>query len=211
MCGKAVPLHRVFHGIRFKVSKRLVVAMTTFFFFTPMRRSSAAWMDVWGRREDCRADVRHFLYVFYAAACEPSCGRVRGFMRPPTGLHAAAWIFSCGRVRKHSYPSKLSYASAERHASAFPFVLPPLECIILPLGMHYSAPWDVSFCLVGMHYSVHTTSGPSGHWQQVCRPLRMANRRGPSVCVVGMWDADCRLRAGGRGRGRGCSRAPVGR
>ena len=30
--GKAVPLHRVFHGIRFKVNERLVVVMTTFFF-----------------------------------------------------------------------------------------------------------------------------------------------------------------------------------
>ncbi len=32
---KAVPLHRVFHGIRFKVNERLVVGMTTFFFYTP--------------------------------------------------------------------------------------------------------------------------------------------------------------------------------
>ena len=29
---KAVPLYRVFHGIRFKVNGRLVVEMTTFFF-----------------------------------------------------------------------------------------------------------------------------------------------------------------------------------
>ena len=30
--GKPVPLHCVFHGIRFKVNGRLVVEMTTFFF-----------------------------------------------------------------------------------------------------------------------------------------------------------------------------------
>ena len=33
---KTVPLYRVFHGIRFKVNKRLVVEMTTFFFFIPL-------------------------------------------------------------------------------------------------------------------------------------------------------------------------------
>ena len=30
---KTVPLYRVFHGIRFKVNGRLVVEMTTFFFY----------------------------------------------------------------------------------------------------------------------------------------------------------------------------------
>ena len=32
--GKPVPLHCVFHGIRFKVNGRLVVEMTTFFFLS---------------------------------------------------------------------------------------------------------------------------------------------------------------------------------
>ena len=43
--GKPVPLHCVFHGIRFKVNGRLVVEMTTFFFLKRCVRVDAPLLN----------------------------------------------------------------------------------------------------------------------------------------------------------------------
>ena len=52
---KAVPLYRVFHGFRFKVNGRLVVEMTTFFFFIPFS------LHFWA----CKQIANFFLSLFF--------------------------------------------------------------------------------------------------------------------------------------------------
>ena len=67
---KAVYLHGVFHGIRFKVNERLVVEMTTFFFLRGYIRSGVPpFQSVAYERERFRKNTILFCFRCDFSVC----------------------------------------------------------------------------------------------------------------------------------------------